>query len=159
MEEKKIVGNLQTFEDWYTDELGQDDLKKWRNAVAELLSTKRNLEISEGGVAFDEAILAYLHKQDSNNSINNLKNRVKKYIPSVALDLYRNLRYSNQTWPPQSNQARKLRREVLAEKGYPCSDNSAETEWYLMKDIIEKHGKLDSVTYRIFSKNNEPFEK
>ena len=46
--------------------------------------------------------------------------------------------------------ARKLREKVLNEKGYPCSEKSAEIEWERMKVAIEKHGVLDGVSYREF---------
>jgi len=155
MEDAKTVGDFMTLEEWHSSQSYENELYVWRTAVAEIYSKQEETELAEGKSAFDDAIFAFFNQPGSDNLATNIRTKIKKYIPRIVLAFYRKIRYGDQTWPPHPNRARKLRREVRDEKGYPCSDKSAETEWLRMKEIIEKHGALDGITYREYTVNNE----
>ena len=151
MDQEINTDNSPSFKEWFYNESSKNDLVKWRNAVVKIYSKLVNANIAASYSAFDDAVFAYLNQSGTNNLIIKKITKLKRFIPCKLIDLYRDIRYGGVSWPPQSNQARKLREDVLSEKGYPCSDKTADIEWHRMKDIIEKHGELNGVSNREFT--------
>ena len=137
----------ETFIQWINNKNNKDNLMEWINQLSKLHSKINNFPIEISKSNIEKAILSFNKKKVGIKEF--IKILIKFIVPKKFLNIFRHPLYYKKSWPPTTDEARKIRSLSTRDKFYPWSSESANKQWIKIKNFLYNYGKVEGNSFKI----------